>query len=939
MANTRPWLAATVIAGCAVISGSSSARAASCVPGFDFAAFGKDGVKLGGGATTDSFNSDNGAYGAPNAFSTGGNLGTNGTASGSVVLNGSGTAVGGSISYGSSGTGSTVSTGGATVTGTITPQSTNTSLPSVLIPSPLPNGGLPGTDQSSTVVLTPGTYRDVKGTAGGAIHLTAGTYVMHSLTLAGNSFLIPDTVPVLIYIDGGQLDLAGGATVNPLQVAQDLVFMVACPTSGACPVVKVTGGTTAAYAVYAPDSDIAISGGSDIYGAVIGKTVTNTGGTKIHYDTSLGDIGIGQFTCPETSRSAPVVAYGDGTNGLTFASGANGYVVQGSFENPGTRSKITTLASISAFQFPYTRGHMRARLASSIAVAGSSFASGVVLFDAGAPSQIPPATPSGCTSKVGTCRNVFTVTTLPDPTTGIQVRPAQVPLDDAHAAAIGPQFTSIASLLPTTANYQQILRTVVGANLGGVDRSTVAVIPPSVYAGVTTRPTMAYFGATDGMLHAVCATKNGTTPTASGICSAKLGVELWAFMPRTQLALVPSNTTRIDGSIRVVDMFGDFNSPPTGKRAWRTILFFQTGFSTTAAAPETYAFDVTDPASPVVLWSRTTRTTGVRSPDVGAGLTVAAGTARFSGNQLKNVAVIQTANGGLGGPGVFVTAAEAETGAALWPSPFGYLYGANGVGATGSTTASPRGVAADAPVAAAGLPGGAVGVDLRGQGGFTDFVFGDLYGDLWRVAAADGTSRNGPSTPLFSFSTNRHPIGAPPAIYGDGTTQFAAFASGGYTDPTASAQWNTPVQYLIAARLSGTGPTTNETATACTTCTLAVNRTFSSLGIAGDHGFAQALVVGTQLLLSTDSSDPNASGYGAGTATGHVTTMDLTGVAPVTVVTTRAGGASLVNSAGVVYSSTGAQQQQIAAASTTVGVSVDSGAAPRLSRLMWLRTQ
>ena len=938
MTNTRPLLAAALIAGCAVISGASSARAASCVPGFDFAAFGKDGVKLSGGAATDSFNSDNGPYGAPNAF-LGGNLGTNGTSSGSIDLNGSSTTVGGNITYGSTGTSSTASAGTATVTGTTSPQTTNTPLPSVILPSPLPNGGLPGIDESSTVTLAPGTYRDVKGTSGGAIHLSAGTYVMRSLSLAGNSSLVVDSAPVLVYIDGGQLDLSGGSTVNPAQVASDLVFMVVCPASGACPVVKVSGGTTSAFAVYAPDSDVAITGGSDLYGAVIGKTVTNSGGTKIHYDTSLSDNGVGQFTCPETSRSAPVVAYGDGTNGITFATGSSAYVVQGSFQSPGSRPKITTLASISAFKFPYIQGHMRARLASTIAVAGSSFASGVVLFDAGAPAQIPPAAPSGCTSKTGTCRNVFTVTTLPDPTTGIQVRPAPVPIDDSHAAAIGPLFTSIASLSPTTAHYQQILRIVAAGGLGGVDRSTVAVIPPSGYAGVPTRPTMAYFGATDGMLHAVCVTKNGTTPSASGICSAKLGVELWAFMPRTQVALVPSNTTRIDGSIRVVDMFGDFNSPATGKRAWRTILFFQTGFATAAAPPATYAVDVTDPASPVILWERTTRTTGVRSPDFGTGLTVAAGQARFSGNQLKNVAVIQTANGGLGGPGVFVTAAEAETGAALWPSPFGYLYGANGVGATGSTTASPRGVAADAPVAATGIPGGAVGVDLRGQGGFTDFVFGDLYGDVWRVSAADGTSRNGPSTPLFSFSTNRHPIGVPPAIYGDGTTQFAAFASGGYTDQTAGAQWTTPVQYLIAARLSGTGATTNETAMACTTCTLAVNRTFSSLGIAGDHGFAQALVVGTQLLLSTDSSDPNTSGYGAGTATGHVTTMDLTGVAPVTVVTTGAGGASLVNSAGVVYSSSGAQQQQLAAASSSVGVSVDSGAAPRLSRLAWLRTQ
>ena len=103
--------------------------------------------------------------------------------------------------------------------------------------------------------------------------------------------------------------------------------------------------------------------------------------------------------------------------------------------------------------------------------------------------------------------------------------------------------------------------------LGGVDRSTVAVIPSSTLVNGT-RQTMAYFGATDGMLHAVCVSVGGN-------CDV-IGRELWAYLPRTELGLVRYNKARIDGSPRVMDVFGDFTGTGAAKR-WRTVLVFQTG--------------------------------------------------------------------------------------------------------------------------------------------------------------------------------------------------------------------------------------------------------------------------------------------------------------------------------------------------------------------------
>ena len=54
---------------------------------------------------------------------------------------------------------------------------------------------------------------------------------------------------------------------------------------------------------------------------------------------------------------------------------------------------------------------------------------------------------------------------------------------------------------------------------------------------------------------------------------------------------------------------------------------------------------------------------------------------------------------------------------------------------------------------------------------------------------------------------------------------------------------------------------------------------------ANDKSYAQALVVGNQLFITSDSSDVNLSTYGtSGATTGHLTTVDITGGTATTVV-------------------------------------------------------
>ena len=101
-------------------------------------------------------------------------------------------------------------------------------------------------------------------------------------------------------------------------------------------------------------------------------------------------------------------------------------------------------------------------------------------------------------------------------------------------------------------------------------------------------------------------------------------------------------------------------------------------------------------------------------------------------------------------------------------------------------------------------------------------------------------------------------------------------------------------------------------------------------------------MVGTQLLVTTDSRDIDSASYATthGAGTGHLTTVDLTGVAATTTVVINSGASSIVNSGTTLYSSSASQQQQMATAATgTNGTSVDIAGVTKVTRDLWLRTQ
>jgi hypothetical protein len=300
-----------------------------------------------------------------------------------------------------------------------------------------------------------------------------------------------------------------------------------------------------------------------------------------------------------------------------------------------------------------------------------------------------------------------------------------------------------------------------------------------------------------------------------------------------------------------------------------------------------------------------------------------------------NLTFVQTNNGGIGGPGFYLAGLKTVDGTAVWERR-DFLYPA------------PRLGDEVPPVPATGIPAGVAAFDREGTGFVSHIAVPSLYGDLFLVEAGDGATpfgndNQGRPVPLFRFSGDFHPVGASPTIYADISTGklHAAFASGGYADPIA-ATWIQldEDQFVVSVSLDpnpGNVPI-NETAAG----DFGGDRAFVQ-NIGAGVGFAQAIVAGNELFVTTDSSDVNLITYGT-TPTGTIRRYSLSGGAQVGSAIQIAGGASspdvdLANQNVVVGTGGAAQKLGMEAA---FGSAADQGRAIELdadkntTRLLWI---
>jgi hypothetical protein len=151
-------------------------------------------------------------------------------------------------------------------------------------------GGTTSPNQPVASIAAPavpdcGAGSDVKVTGGDTLTLPAGTYCFHSLSLTGNS-TIRVTGKVIIRLTG-ELNATGGSFVNTTQIPSNL--QIASSYAGANGV-AIGGGTYSYLTVYAPKTSVTITGGSPFFGAALGKSLTVSGNSQVHYDVLLSDV-------------------------------------------------------------------------------------------------------------------------------------------------------------------------------------------------------------------------------------------------------------------------------------------------------------------------------------------------------------------------------------------------------------------------------------------------------------------------------------------------------------------------------------------------------------------------------------------------------------------------------------------------------------------------
>lgn len=243
---------------------------------------GIESIRMAGTPTTDSYNSEEGPY-DPLTAGDNGNICSDGWIDviGAATVNGDANPGEGH---------ETRVIGAAEVTGNTDPRTTPLDLPSVdaseaaeyndndQIPEPSGPGGveLPGGSPGPPVVDGNDNFFL---TAGQTLDLPPGTYYFNNFTLTGQA-TINTSGPTTIYVTG-DMNTAGGNMVNSSQTPSNLKLLM---TEGTA---RILGNSEMYGVLYAPDTDVTITGTGDLFGSVVGRNLTMTGTGDAHYDESL----------------------------------------------------------------------------------------------------------------------------------------------------------------------------------------------------------------------------------------------------------------------------------------------------------------------------------------------------------------------------------------------------------------------------------------------------------------------------------------------------------------------------------------------------------------------------------------------------------------------------------------------------------------------------
>jgi len=234
---------------------------------FTTSLFGRTEIEIAGNATLDSYDSRVGPYGT-GPIGSDADIGTNSTAAGAVSLGGNAD-LNGDIYIGPGGNPNTVVTSGgnAQVSGGVVVNASPVTLPPVTVPSTLTNSGTFNLDGQRTQTLA------------------AGMYWFDSFRVAGQSTLNTDG-DVTIYVTGDVDINQAVVEAHNFDPTSLRIYVVGQEE------VTIAARSTYYGVVYAPESEIAIEGGSEVFGAAVGDDISFKGSnqsTRLHFDLALLD--------------------------------------------------------------------------------------------------------------------------------------------------------------------------------------------------------------------------------------------------------------------------------------------------------------------------------------------------------------------------------------------------------------------------------------------------------------------------------------------------------------------------------------------------------------------------------------------------------------------------------------------------------------------------
>src|SRR2546430_879535 len=120
-------------------------------------------------------------------------------------------------------------------------------------------------------------------------------YVTGDISVSGTGQIVIESgVTATIYF-AGNVDISGNGVLNSNNQPGDLMLYGIQPPANTPEHVSIGGNSQITASVYAPGHDVTVNGSGTnghVYGSIVGKTVTMTGVSNLHYDERLSSTGM-----------------------------------------------------------------------------------------------------------------------------------------------------------------------------------------------------------------------------------------------------------------------------------------------------------------------------------------------------------------------------------------------------------------------------------------------------------------------------------------------------------------------------------------------------------------------------------------------------------------------------------------------------------------------